>query len=302
MKILSRSIKLFVFLLVVSVAAYSYLFWLNNRADELLSDQEISDRFETSIQWLVTNEQNILKQNNPMLWWMIDQSATLTRDARLVELFNQYKSRYLTSQPNNIWNALFNPNYFPILPADIESRLPDYNVHFFYGLTCQSGLGNLSIVQQQNQANFCGKNHPISPACYTHQLMAVRFMLERGCGDPDENIQLARFLENKIRLQLTWDPRVVDVYLQRVLMGLQRPDSRSLVKPVWINRAARAQQPDGGWSAFQPIVNLGFSHLGFSSRLIGFGHPKSNFHATAQGIYILSILAGQQQQIPASES
>lgn len=74
--------------------------------------------------------------------------------------------------------------------------------------------------------------------------------------------------------QLTWDVRVVDVYLQRVLM-LVDSGARSRVKPVWLSRVLKAQSKDGGWSAFQALIQVGPElAMGFSSAVIGLGVSK----------------------------
>lgn len=67
------------------------------------------------------------------------------------------------------------------------------------------------------------------------------------------------------------------------------------VKPVWIRSIVDAQGNEGGWSGFQPLLPLweDFS-IGFSSKGLGVQGNKGNFHATAQGVLIMSLLLNSQ--------
>jgi hypothetical protein len=84
---------------------------------------------------------------------------------------------------------------------------------------------------------------------------------------------------------------VVDVYLQRVLMLAESGDARS-IKPIWLQNVIEAQRPDGGWSGVDPLLPLGAGrYLGFDGRGFTLRRPVSDFHATAQGVLLFSILA-----------
>lgn len=96
--------------------------------------------------------------------------------------------------------------------------------------------------------------------------------------------------------------------LQRVLKKLVDSGARDRVKPVWakpawLRRVLDAQTADGGRSGMQPLLPLGDGggwastsgdgrapHLfiGFNQR--GAGEPCANFHTTAQGVLLLSLL------------
>ncbi len=148
----------------------------------------------------------------------------------------------------------------------------------------------MDIVLRQLEEDFCQENYPISPACVTHQLMGIRFMERRNCGDPEYVKGMVKTLQDKIVKQLTWDPRVVDVYIQRVLM-LTDSGARERIKPVWIRNVLDAQLESGGWSPNQSIIALGSSrYLCFTSRILGVCELKSRFHATAQGVLLMSLL------------
>jgi hypothetical protein len=267
----------------------SHELWQNNRSIDAPSPQLISESHEKGINWLVNNREIILGNNNPMLWWFIKQSADITRDERLHTLFSEYTRRYLDPYPRNVWWHLFDIE--SKAPVDVRQLdyLPDYNLYFIYGATCNSSLAYEEIIRRQNDPEFCGTYHPFSPACVTHQLMGVRLAQRRRCLSPQIKQELVLALQDKIVKQLVWDPRVVDVYIQRVLM-LAESGVAHKIKPVWIQRVLDAQSTDGGWDNFHIVFPVNRTqYMGITDRLV-IGEPKSDFHATAQGVYLLSLI------------
>lgn len=101
----------------------------------------------------------------------------------------------------------------------------------------------------------------------------------------------------KIVNQMIGDPRVVDVYLQRSLM-LAESGLFEAIKPVWLQRVLEAQMKDGGWGDFYLLSPTIYGHsIGFNShrlRLLNSRQIKSSFHATAQGIFLLSLVLGNE--------
>lgn len=71
-------------------------------------------------------------------------------------------------------------------------------------------------------------------------------MQRNGCGDAAGLQQLPGFLQDRIEREVTWDSRVTDAYLQRVLMLLES-GAADRVEPVWVARILDAQNADGGW-------------------------------------------------------
>ena len=67
----------------------------------------------------------------------------------------------------------------------------------------------------------------------------------KNCGEQKLNNQLPQQLSEIIEKQLTWDPRVGDVYIQRALM-LVESGYEEKVKPVWIHNILNEQLEDGG--------------------------------------------------------
>lgn len=280
-----------VFLLLCLFAGYQL--WQNHKSVGYPDKVRLKESLNLGIAWLEEHRDEVLASNNPMLWWMVKESAELNHNAALERLFLEYKTRYLDTNPMSPWAHLFFTGArVPLYAAELQ-ELPDYNVFFLYGLSCSGDLAQVDMIKQQLAADFCDAHHPISPACATHQLMGARFMQRRHCDIALAN-ELVGVLQERIVTQLTWDVRVVDVYLQRVLM-LVDSGAGSRVKPIWLSRILDAQGKDGGWSSFQALVPV-WSELavGFSGAGIGLEkEEQANFHATAQGVLLMSLLLSQ---------
>ena len=127
----------------------------------------------------------------------------------------------------------------------------------------------------------------------THQLVGIRLLQRSECGDPAQLENTVRQLQQRIHRQLLLDPRVVDVYMQRVLM-LVESGGGDLIKSIWIRNLVDAQQSDGGWSSFDPLVPLGGDrYFGFGPRIFAVKTPHSDFHMTAQGVLLFSLLTSR---------
>ncbi|OIP44227.1 MAG: hypothetical protein COX17_02295 [Deltaproteobacteria bacterium CG23_combo_of_CG06-09_8_20_14_all_60_8] len=280
--------NLLLLLIAVLLLAGGILIKNNNRQAPTPTKEELAASLEKAIQYLATNRDRVLAQKDPILLWMIQESGGLTKDERLRTMAADYVAALPGNSP---WQYLFNRDSHAQLRLEILTTLPDYNFHFLYGLTCDDKLGAMEKVQQQNEEGFCLKNHPLSPVCRTHQLMGLRFMQRRGCGDKPRNAGLVADLQRKIQTELTWDPRVVDLYIQRLLMLVESGVPPERVKPVWLCKVLAAQLPDGGWGNFQPLIPMWKSRaIGFTARGIGLARPQSTLHATAEGVFLLSLL------------
>ena len=269
---------------------YAYLVWQNNRAVAAPRQAELRATFDRSIDWLENNEDTIMTIHNEVLWWMLQQAAQHSADSRLQRLFGKYEEKQLKKAYGNVWRPLFYPGTWTPVRFENIASLPDYNQHFIYAISCDRELEQVPGIMAQNRAGFCDQ-HRLRPACVTHQLMGIRFLQRSGCGDPDELQDTVVQLQHRIQRQLTWDPRVVDVYLQRVLM-LAESGNPDAIKPVWLQSVINAQRPDGGWSGLEPLLPVGNGrYLAIGSRGFTIVRPASNFHATAQGVLLFSILA-----------
>ena len=280
-------------LVLLLVLIYAALIYENNRDTAPVSQQGLKASLENATQWAVNNREAILEQNSAMLWWWIKRSAEISNDYRLLKLYKDYHQRYIDSNYASVWRPLFTQSVAPTNLPERLMKFPDYNIYFIYGFTCDQTLAELPIVRAQMGDNFCADEHPVSPACVTHQLMGLRFRQQSQCGDRDAMAQQVSVLQSKIERQLTRDPRVVDVYIQRVLM-LADTGAAEKLSPVWVSRVLEYQNVDGGWGGFQPVIGLaGGKSLGFSARSLTVSEPKSTFHATAQGILLMTLLLNE---------
>jgi hypothetical protein len=68
------------------------------------------------------------------------------------------------------------------------------------------------------------------------------------------------------------------------------------IKPVWLQRILDAQLADGGWGSLYMLLPVSRTHyLGLTDRPV-IMEPRSNFHTTAQGVFLFSLLAGGQDR------
>jgi len=276
---------------ILILMAYLYGVYQNNRDMPYPQKAQIQQQLEQSLEWLVKHESQILSQPNPMLWWMLFESHKLSGDARLAELLDKYHQRNPSIQ-RSVWGPLFDGQQYRRLSGYQVESFPYYNQHFIYALNCAADIEDeLMVVAQQNQASFCHQSgYFYRPACITHQLMGINFLFTKQCNFLPDIDAVSQSLQQDIVGQLTWDIRVVDVYLQRVLM-LLITGAEASVKPVWIQQVLDHQLADGGWSDFVSLLGTEAGQsIGFSSKIISLAQENSRFHATAQGVYILTYL------------
>lgn len=277
--------------LLVAVG-YGLLVVHNNREVAPPSTEALLASREQATMWLLNNREKILSDQNPALWWMIGQSAQATGDVRLQSLYDEFLRRYRVEQPQSVWGAFFDPVRFwsmQFAPQSYRSAA-DYQQFFLFGLSCSEQFIDEPVIVAQIEPDFCWRAHPLRPACVTHQLMGYRFMQRTQCFRVPELDRKVAILQDSIVRQLTWDPRVVDVYIQRVLM-LTESGASARVKPRWIQRILEAQLADGSWSSLQPLVPVGRGrYFGFVATLAGLEPHVGNLHATAQGLWLMSLL------------
>lgn len=288
-----KVLKGLLYIIILLILWLAYNVWDNNCCISEIDFSELKRSNEKAIVWLMDNEEKVVSQNNSMLWWMIKESARISGDVRLAGIFNKYLRNLNRERAGSPWFHLFKEDYLGNVSNAIFG-LPDYNVHFLYSLTCDDELASLDIIKRQNKTDFCWAEHPLGSACVTHQLMAFRFMERRSCGDKFFVARSIDTLQQYIKIYLLWDFRVVDVYLQRVLM-LAESGAIDEINASWVRRIISAQLEDGGWSNFHPLFSLGNDrYFGFTSRGIGIRANKSSFHATVQGIFLTTILASKK--------
>ncbi|CAG1018629.1 hypothetical protein BURC_03430 [Burkholderiaceae bacterium] len=258
------------------------------RSEPPPSAEQLRRHFEASLRWMKVHEERVLADGNPMLWRMVRDAAALSGDATLSDMVRRHRERYFTRAPVDAWVLMLDPAATPsaALPSGL-ARLPEYMKLMAYGLTCDGALGATEVVSRQLRPNYCStfaaRRVLRQSKCATHQLAGVMLMAQRGCGDPARVAALTQALQDRVVEELSLDFVVRDEHLQRVLM-LYWTGAPERVKPVWLNRLLRAQQPDGGW----------FYEADLSGWLPGRAPPAStDFHATAQGLLVIAMALQQ---------
>lgn len=285
-------IKIFGVFIVLSSCAYAFLFYQNNRAATPVGDERLLQSYEHSVAWLLSHRADILSEGNPILWWMLEESARITGDQRVKNLFDEFLDNFERAAPYSVWQTHFHPERFRggvFSPSEYAS-LVEYQQYFLYTMTCSQQLAQEPLVKAQNNPDFCWHgSRIIRPACVTHQLMGYRMAQRSQCAIDNLDANIA-VLQNTIETQLRYDPRVIDVYIQRVLMLVDSGASER-VNPRWLERVIDAQQKDGGWSRMQPLIPVGGGkYLAFDAKAMTIAEPVSNFHTTAQGVLLTSLL------------
>jgi len=131
MTLLKRTLAALGGLLLCLVVVAGVAVWWNNRAVPAPDEAALAASLERRIAWLDTGAGEILREPNPMLWWMVREAARRTDDSRLSQLFARYEGQYLT-HGGNMWAHLFDEgSTAPIRYMEVE-RLPYYNQYFLY--------------------------------------------------------------------------------------------------------------------------------------------------------------------------
>lgn len=227
---------------------------------------------------------------------MLVQAASIHHNGTLDNIIAQYKTNNATRHKNSVWSYLVTGQSNPNISIYSLASLTDYNIYFIYGFSCNRSLADEKVVKIQNKTDFCWRYHPISPACTTHQLMAFRFMQRTGCEDQKFVADSITTLAGYVKQQSTYDFRVVDVYLQRVLLQMDSGHKEN-INPRWVKRILQHQYADGGWGSFQPLIPVGDGkYFGFHTKGVGIQKLESSFHTTAQGVWLMAMLMNQAAQ------
>jgi hypothetical protein len=293
---LGKSLKIFSFIIGAPALILALAILHNNIGDSDYSQVELNNAFNQSVNWLQQNNLTIQNEDNSMLWWMLIQAASIQHNETLDAIIAQYKTKNAARYENSAWSYLITGQSNPNIGIYSLGNPADYNIHFVYGFSCSRSLADEDIVKIQNQTDFCWRHHPVSPACTTHQLMAFRFMQRTGCEDQKFVADSITTLTGYIKQQSTYDFRMVDVYLQRVLMQIDSGHKEN-INPRWVKRILQNQYADGGWGGFQPLVPVGGGkYFGFHTKGVGIRKLESSFHSTAQGVWLMALLMNQPAQ------
>jgi hypothetical protein len=291
-----RWLATFGVLLVLGVLVFvCYEEHRNTAAVPVPTDSEIRSSFSRATAWTLRNRNRNLSEDNAMLWLFVREAGRLSGEPNLSMLAQEYQSKHA----NAIWRFIFDPRGSELLQTSALSlpNLPDYNRLFIYGATCNNSLradpGVLALLDPRACPVGLAGNR--NAWCRTHQLMGLRFVQSNGCEPAAPTAETIRSVQNDILSDLSWDFRVEDAYIQRVMM-LVESGRRNDVKAAWLRRILDTQRPDGGWDGVDIITTIpgnrvicwADSHLYPQLRT----RPMTNFHATAQGLYLMALLTG----------
>jgi hypothetical protein len=293
-----KTIKLLVILLllmgVVMLAAYGTGVMRNHNAATMPTRAQLQQSLDRAIGWLQANAGTLRQDHNPALWWMIKEASERSGDPALREFFDAYDRSYLSRKPRTVWTLFFEPHYKPFVPdINMLASLQNYQLFFLYALSCDKALSEETVIKQQLDVDFCSM-HLLQPRCVTHQLMGVRFLHRRNCGD---HRQLSSDLADVILSQLFWDFRVTDSYAQRLLM-LAESGHADRINGNWVRRLLIAQQADGGWADFHSVLTVGGRSLGWTTMRPAIGPKPSEYHTTAQAVWLLTLLIHDDNAAP----
>jgi hypothetical protein len=281
----------FAALLIASALGIAQYF---SREQPPVTKAEAEASLHAAIGWMKANEADVLGDGNQALWRMVRISAELTHDPDLARMYASYYERYYQRGRTDVWEHWVNPAATTPVTLNALENLAAYQHLFIYASTCNAALGADPYVSQQLSADYCAPALPRAlrgdPTCSTHQLMGLAMMLERGCGDAAALKRAIPVLQADIVTQLRYDPRARDEYIQRVQM-LYETGAAASIRPAWLRRVIQTQQPDGGWTGLRSIKLL-FGDLAKSVGLpdtpLSNEEMASNFHATAQGLLLMS--------------
>lgn len=281
-------------LFLPTAAIIIYAAWVANRPMEMPSQRELQATLEKGIRWLEAHQDEVLADPNPALWWMLKDSATLTGDARLGTMVDTYIGKMRANTHNSPFFRMVDPESPVRMSLALAQPLADFNYYILYGMTCDSALATTDVVQRYGHADMCGPLYLLRPVCVTHQLIGAWFVHKRGCENPEKTADLIAELQGMVATRQSMDARVDDGYLQGVMI-LAATEGRDIIKPAWVRNIMAAQRPDGGWETFKPWIPVGESRYAEISREgITVKERSSQFHPTAQGVFIFSLLLNQR--------
>lgn len=276
-----------------------------SREQPPVSRAEAQASLRAAIGWIKAHESEVLGDGNQALWRMVNKSAALTHDAYLAQLYATYYERYYGRGRVDVWDHWLRADSTAPLTLDALNHLEAYQRFFVYAATCNAALLQDEDIARQREPGYCSPALPRAlrsdATCSTHQLMALFMMQERHCGDARATQQAIAATQADIVTQLRFDPRLRDAYIQRVLM-LHETGMSQAARPVWVRRVIQAQLPDGGWPGARSLKLL----FGDFARSVGLPRtPLSNeenpadFHATAQGLLLMSLIVADRAPSPA---
>ena len=283
-----------------AVSALAGLAWLlycehlNSAPADFPTDAQLRSSFDRSAAWIFQNRDAVLHENNSMLWLFVREAGRLSGDPQLTALAGEFQAQ---STNNTVARYFFDPiGSERIRETDLalSEDWQGYQRLFVYGATCNIPLRFDPEVTALLGPTACEPGHAWvkNPWCRTHQLMGLRFVQKNHCEPDEDTARTIEAVQGGILTELRWDFRVEDAYLQKV-WTLIESGRRNEIKAVWVRRILDAQQADGGWTGAYVVAHLpGGRVVCWQGSLIPRIEPApaSNFHATAQGLYLMALL------------
>ena len=125
--------------LAILISVYLIAVYKNNQDTNSIDEKVYKAHLEKSIAWLQNNKQEIVLENNAMLWWMIYEAHKISHDPRLSELMQSYFNKHPRTK-HSIWGPLFNGQRRLHIDSFSLFNFPYYNQHFIYSLHCANDL------------------------------------------------------------------------------------------------------------------------------------------------------------------
>ncbi len=291
------------FMGVLVVAAWGWTLRQVNRDMPPMPQQEALTSFQRSVAWLQNNEPVVLQDGNAALWWMVDAAAKRSGDPYLAQLVERYLAQVFQGvQAQSPWLRLVRPQAQVARDLPLPEQLVDYQKHLLSAATCQAAPSLGDHDHAFLETNLC---RPMltkvwlgDRVCSTHQVVALLIQQRNRCASPTGLARLQSELLDDIQTQTSLDPFMRDATLQRVLV-LAWAGNGQRIAPSWVLRVRDAQHADGGWAGeaslpewpafLQPrlLKSLAARALGRPPRTT----IPSDFHATAQGMLLMALLA-----------
>src|SRR5262249_22959366 len=150
----------------------------NSRELPFPSDEELRTSFSRAADWVLKRREQVLNEDNAMLWLFVREAAKASGDPRLSALAEEYQSRHTDPW---LWHYVFDSSDRERVARDyilLPGNFPDYNRLFIYGATCNRSVREDGDVLALLEPSACGSIlaglH--QPWCRTHQLMGLRLI------------------------------------------------------------------------------------------------------------------------------
>src|SRR5262249_28334837 len=128
---------------VVAVASLAWLWrreYDNSRNTTFPPDTELRASLSRASDWVLQHRDQVLSEDNAMLWLFIREGAKVSGDQRLLDLAQTYQSRHTDG---SLWHYIFDSSERQQVAGkyiDFPDGIPDYNRLFIYGATCNASL------------------------------------------------------------------------------------------------------------------------------------------------------------------